>query len=581
MKKEEYRSLIDDIFKALDNSFKSRRKMNFEKISLMMKDLRTLMNEYFEIEAVECAKLSILYYIKVLNLLINIDGDANRQIQYLGDLENAYRIGGRVSLEHFIMYYEWEEDEKLYETRHEILQPYVHYLNKMCWDRSFEGMIVCLPSGYGKSRLVRLYEAFRLGVESGGTFLALCSNDDLIKGQSRSVIDIIKNPRYGDVFSHLKYRKDKRDFFLKETDTEWKLKQCKMIASYYAKSTMSNVVGIRADLSIDIDDLYSDYKEALDENLNKYYLNKFLTVWRKRYVQNKKPQIIVTGTMWSSTDFLSKLIQLWESESEFIDHPKLRFTKISKDKKRVIIKVPALDYETGESTCPKLKSTEELIKEKNSMDTYLWETNFQQSPVPPEGLVFDWKKLKSYEVLPSEETIETYAVIDPSRKGIDYLSMPIFEQKGDEYYLIDILFENTSINYMHDKIVDKIIERRVKVLVIENNTDTSLKDVIDLKLKQKKYFCEIYEKYQTVNKEVRINQNKEAIREKIIFPKKGKYGANTPIGIAMQQLTTFSFNKPNKHDDMADSLALFSDQIIYENAITSKAEPVKSIFSYF
>ena len=159
--------------------------------------------------------------------------------------------------------------------------------------------------------------------------------------------------------------------------------------------------------------------------------------------------------------------------------------------------------------------------------------------------------------------------------------MPIFEQKGDEYYLIDILFENTSINYMHDKIVDKIIERRVKVLVIENNTDTSLKDVIDLKLKQKKYFCEIYEKYQTVNKEVRINQNKEAIREKIIFPKKGKYGENTPIGIAMQQLTTFSFNKPNKHDDMADSLALFSDQIIYENAITSKAEPVKSIFSYF
>lgn len=268
------------------------------------------------------------------------------------------------------------------------MQPYVYYLNKMCFDRSFEGMIVNLPSGYGKSRLVRLYEAFRMGVDNGeGTFLALCSNDDVIKGQSRSVIDIIKNPRFGEVFPSMNYLKDERNFFLKETDGEWKLKNCKLISSYYAKTTNSNVVGSRASLSIDIDDLYADYREALDDNLNKYYLNKFLTVWRKRYVQDKKAQVIVTGTMWSSIDFLTKLIQLWEKESEFVVHPKLKYTKISKDGKRVIIQVPALDYVTGESTCPQLKSTEELLKERDNMPRYLWETNFQQNPVSPEACI--------------------------------------------------------------------------------------------------------------------------------------------------------------------------------------------------
>lgn len=163
--------------------------------------------------------------------------------------------------------------------------------------------------------------------------MALCSNDDVIKGQSRSVIDIIKNPRFGEVFPSMNYLKDERNFFLKETDGEWKLKNCKLISSYYAKTTNSNVVGSRASLSIDIDDLYADYREALDDNLNKYYLNKFLTVWRKRYVQDKKAQVIVTGTMWSSIDFLTKLIQLWEKESEFVVHPKLKYTKISKDGK--------------------------------------------------------------------------------------------------------------------------------------------------------------------------------------------------------------------------------------------------------
>lgn len=417
------------------------------------------------------------------------------------------------------------------------------------------------------------------GLHPEGTFLALCSNDDLIKGQSRSVIDIIKNPRYGDVFPHLKYDESDKHFFLKETDGEWKLRDCKLISSYYAKTVKANVVGIRASLSIDIDDLYAGWMEALDENLNKRYYNDFVTVWRKRYVQNKQAQVLITGTLWSPTDFLAKVIMLWENESKFIPHPTFKYARISEDGKKVIIQVPALDYETGESTCPEIKSTEELLKEKASMSTYLWETNFQQNPISPDGLYFDWSNLTTYEKLPIRETDKCFAALDPSRKGNDFISMPIFTVIDDKHYLVDCFFTQKSIKVSYKDICNKIIKNKITLLVVENNTETSIGDIILENLRNMGYYeIRIIEKYSTVNKEVRINTFKDEIIRNIVFPCKQMYGIGTMIGKAMDQMTTYSFEYPNRHDDMIDSVALYTDQIIEENGLERKATAFRRPF---
>jgi predicted phage terminase large subunit-like protein len=577
---KDIREGIDSIIKIVESSIRGRNTLGLIDTYNLMIDLKGLLDIYADINAKECGRLVISRYIGLINVLINSESSNERVIGYHDQLENAYRLAGRVSLEHFIMYYEWYEEEKLLEERYEILEGYCYYLNKMCFDSSFEGIIANLPSGYGKSRMVRFYEAFRLGVDSTGTFLSLCSNDDVIKGQSRSVIDIIKNERYGNVFPHMRYSKEDKDYFLKETDGEWKLKKCKLIASYYAASTRTNVVGIRASLSIDIDDLYADPKEAQNESLNKEYYDKFLTVWKKRYVQNKKAQVVVTGTMWSATDFLTKLIDLWEKESEFEVDPKHKYCRISKDGKRVIVQVPALDYDTDESTCPRIKSTEELHKERDTMDRYLWETNFQQRPTSPEGMPFDMTKLKVYDMLPKFDNEYSFAALDPSRKGTDFLSMPIFKKdENGYYYLVDILFSNTSVKYLYDEIVDKIISNKVMQLVVEINTDTSLKEVLESKLREKSYNgCVIYEKYSVANKEIRINDTKDLVIDKIVFPNKTRLGKNTQMYKAIDQMNTYSFNHPNKHDDMADSVSLFGDQIILGNAIPQRAVAVKRMF---
>ncbi|MEG1506033.1 MAG: hypothetical protein RR478_00895 [Bacilli bacterium] len=578
---EDIRRTIVKMLNFIDDKFKRKteQKIDNDKLSIAIEDLDSLFNSYYEIDKKSCCKIIIQRYIKLIEFLIKYSNDTVYAIEYLKSLENAYRMAGSVSFEHFLIYYEWYEDDKIYEKRYEILKSYVHFLNLMCYYK-VDLIIANLPSGYGKTRVAKLYEAFRFGIEPTGTFLSLCSNDNVVKGGSRSVIDIMKSERYSNIFPIFKYDKKDNNYFIKETDGEWKIKQCKLSASYYASTTMSNVVGSRASLSIHIDDLYADYKEALDEEQNKYYYNKFITVWRKRFVQTKEPQIIISGTMWSPTDFITKVIDLALIEDEFVECPDYKYTRVSVDGRKVIIQVPAIDEETGESSCPSLRSTEALLKEKLSMESYLWETNFQQNPVAPEGLYFDYTSLKTYDAVPKQAIIGAIAVIDGTRKsGKDYFSMPILINYGDDYALIDCIFTKKATNELTKEIVDKIIEWHITSLVIETNVDGGLKSLLDNELQKIGVsFCETYENYNYIPKPTRINNEKYSMIKRIVYPKRGLYGINTDMGKFMENFTRYNLNGRNKNDDAPDSLAMATYFLIAENIKPQKAHAIKRLF---
>lgn len=570
---------IDLLLSEIEESYKCNKKMiKFETLFSLMQDLASLMENLDLVSYKNCSKIAISRYIPLLNLLIKIDRDEERLAAYHDFLKRAYTYGARISFEHFLIRYEWDSNDKVYEKRNEILKSYVYYLNYMCYHPEFETIVCNLPSGYGKTRIEKLYEAFRFGLDPTGTFLSICSNDGLVKSASRSVIDIIKSEEYADIFPKLDFSKDKK-LFTKETDGEWKLKYCHLNNSYIAQSRESNVVGVRASHSIHIDDMYGDPAEALNMSLNRRLWEKYITVWVERFVKNKVVQKVITGTLWSPYDLLSQIIDSLKKEHEFRPHEKFKYTQISEDGKHVIIQVPALDPETGLSTCPELVTTEELLKKKAKMSNYLWQCNFQQNPIPPEGLEFDYKNLKTYDFPPMNETGFTEATLDPARRGHDYVSMPIFQKYGDDYALIDVLFERNAMSELYDKIVDKIIDNKVVKLVIENNTDTSLKTVIEERLFEREYFaCIIIEKYNTMKKETRIQGQQGVIKRQIYFPSKELYGITTPMGMFMEQLTMFSFTMPNKFDDAIDSVAMFCSEIVQGGAKPQRARAIKRPF---
>ena len=589
MSDKELLNTINQILTILENNYRYNygKKISYDEVFAMVKDLYVLYQN-FEHNKKECGISVIKRYIPLLDLLIKIDKNDEHIVEYVKYLKYSYKIGARISLEHYMVYREWDEPEKdkFFEPRYNILSGYIHFLQEIDTNPNFHTLIFNAPSGYGKTFPEKISEAWSFGLDDKGTILSLCSNDDVVKGGSRTVIDEIKSQHFGEVFPDLKYDREDKDFFLKETDGNWKLRNCKMLASYYASTTNSNVVGERASKRIHIDDLYPDYKEALNQELNKYYLNKSMTVWEKRFIQNKPPKVVITGTLWASGDYIDLKIQQLKKENKFKPHPKYPYTLISEDGSIAIIQVPALDYETDESTCPEIKSTYELRKERNRMEEYLWETNFQQKPSNPEALAFSYDKLRQYETLPDNQINYTYAVIDATRKsGKDFFSMPIFKPlKSDyinDYYLIDVLFTKTATKDMYDDIVDKILEHHIITLVIESNVTSELKQNIEEKLKRKgATFCEIIEKYNTLPKATRIEMEKGVIKKQLIFPQKNSYGENTHMGKFMINLTLYNSSGNNSNDDAPDSCALFCSEIIEENSTPQVAEPLPFVREY-
>ena len=583
--KKQYYKAIVDLLTIIENNYRYKygTKIPFEEIFEMVKDLNSLFNSYDDTKTV--GELVIKRYIPILDLLSVIDTNENHRIEYEKIIKNAYKLAARVSLEHYMVYREWDEPEKekFFEPRYNILCGYIHYLQELECNPKFTTLIFNAPSGYGKTYPKKISEAWTFGIDNKGAILALCSNDDVVKSGSRTVIDEIKSEPFGEVFPDMKWNEEDKDFFLKETDEKWKLRTCRLPFSYYAKTTQANVVGSRASKSIHIDDLYPDYKEAMNQSLNKYYLNKSMTVWEKRFVQNKTPKVCITGTLWASGDYIDLKIQQLKKEHKFIQHPKYPFTLISEDKSCAIIQVPALDYKTGESTCPELKSTAELLNEKSKMEEYLWETNFQQKPTNPESLMFSYDKLRHYSTIPETEFKGTYSVIDATRKtGKDFFAMPIFKRVDidniSDYYLCDCLFTRTATKDMYEAICDKIIENKIVLLVIESNVTSELKQNIEKILTARGYTPpEIIEKYNTEQKSARITNESHIIKKRLVFPDREMYGVNTDMGKFMENLTTYNSSGMNPNDDAPDSCAMFGSEIIEENSQPQIAEPMPFI----
>lgn len=583
----EIKKLLDAEFLLLaNNGQKSKYKqIKLDELRIIIKDIHSLIEALYDLDYKEAGIRCRKQYIPLLNIVIEMETtNLHQQALNLDRLKEALRMSARTNFEDFVRYYEWDENEKFFEPRYSVLSAYAYYLNRMVFDPNFTLLIVNLPSGTGKTYLEKLHEAFSFGVDPTGTCLYLCSNDDVVKGGSRTVLEIIKSEKFGEVFPNMKYDKTDKTYFLKETEAEWKLRDCKLVASYYAKTTQSNVVGCRASKTIHIDDLYADYKEALDENLNNYFYNKFVTVWRKRYIQNKQPKVIITGTMWSPTDFIVKVIDQTKREDNFIPSKKFKYVLINNEDNKetsAIIQIPAMDYDTGESTCPNLWKTEMLEKEKATMDTYLWETNFQQRPTSPESLEFDWNNLKLYTEKPSNIYDGAISVIDGTRKsGKDFFAMPIFIPYDGDFALVDCIFTRIASTELVSDIVDKMLEYNIRVLIIETNVDGGLKKLILDEFQKRQLYCscDIREKYNTMQKATRIEMEKGIIKRRIWFPDKKFFGKTSHLGKFMNNFTLYNSQGVNRNDDAPDSTAMFTSEIIGEKHKAKKVKAIKRPF---
>ena len=474
--------------------------------------------------------------------------------------QNAYAFAGRRSLEHFIDYIEWDMPKKVLGTRRDVLKPLVFFLNKSAFDPKLEYVVASYPPSYGKSYTLNMFSAWIYGLKTTNSILRMSYSEELVLGFSRAVQGTIKNPRFGDVFPDFKKYGEKP--FMKEKESDWILKGkgADVQPSHIARTREGSVTGVRASKAIIFDDMTKGQSEATNSQVHQNIYNSWKTEWYNRRT-GKETKYIFAGTMWSPEDILNRVSQDIESSVEVVPSKKFRYVWEAVDGSAVFIRIPLLD-ENDESTCPDVMSTKEARRLRDTTDPFLWACVYQQEPIAPTGLEFAWENLQTFEEIPEDAENYCVAVIDPTRRGKDNFAMPILRPFKDRYLLDNCIFQQKASRELYDAVVHMIILYNIRKLVVEENTDESLAKVIGDKLKSKGHSCEIITKYSTVKKENRIRDMRFDVVTKIMFRDKKTIKPNSDYGRFMKNLTTYSFDYPNKHDDAPDSICMCASELV-------------------
>lgn len=573
IKKQEHKITLEQTFNDIVLALKSKLSQE-EKLKWCESALAILEGWYKEdeLKSVKVAKQKLIPALEKL-----IEGsNINNMALFFDFYKRTYCFCAKKDFECFVDYIEWNMPKKVLASRREVLKPYVEALNRIAFDERLEYLVVSYAPSMGKSYLATLFTAFGYGQSINNSVIRMSYSDELVLGFSRTVKGIICSPEFSEIFPLFKLYNGKP--FEVERESDWKIKNANVPKSnHIARTRNGSTTGERASFAIIFDDMTKGAEEANSESVHRGIYDKWLTEWWNRR-DGQRCKFIFVGTQWTPEDILNRVIEDRNKVSP-LQPTDNKFVMESEDKSTVVIRVPMLD-ENHKTTCPEVYPQEVAEQIEQNTDPFLFSCVYQQNPIAPTGREFAWECIRTYTELPDNLTPNSMATLDTARKGKDNVSMPIFKNDNNgNHYLIDGIYQQKPMDDLYDLIIDKIIEHRITLLVIENNIDTSLKPLLEMKLHAKGiYFCTIVEKFNTVKKEERIKNNRGIIQKQVVFPDKTIVKPNNDIGRMMDNVTKYSFDKPNLHDDGIDSVCMYGSEIIMGRGTLSKPKAVKRIF---
>lgn len=506
--------------------------------------------------------------------------------------DDFYALASYRNLKLFAIYLERDFPEKIWQKTMHLFENFFDYAQRLVFGEKIRLIRASYFPGAGKSYAANILSAFWFGYDSNISILRITFSSDLCKEFIRKTAMLIDTPRYRKVFPKFDIgemtAKGNNELYSKySVDMGFQFK-FSYAMNLYSSTRDGQITGKRGKV-IMIDDLIKGIDEATDEVLNNKMKNKYDSEWCSRADTSYQP-VIALGTMWSNMDLLNLLEwrTLKNPKVEMYNDEKYKYTRIAKTLEgklnSVFIATPMLDYETDESTCLERYDTESLREKRDDMEEYIWNSVYQQRPTPPEDVIFSEKKLQVYtdETYPLEKmkTLQTQvcSFFDPTRTGKDYMAFLIFKRykennEWSKWYFIDCICDQSPHKEKTNEICAKIINHKIYKFGYENNVDISLGDLLKLKLTKEMGYKEpiIFDSvFSSDNKQGRIFRASPGIKKEIVFPAPSMYKANSDMGRAMRQLTTWSVQqKYGDHDDVPDCLAMFVKNYCEDENITS------------
>ena len=445
--------------------------------------------------------------------------------------------------ESYLLYVESnrEPKKKFYPPRRKVLKQVVDALQELADDK-LDLLAVSLPPGSGKTTLAIFYLTWLGGKIPNDPMLTGSHSNSFVRGVYDECLRIMD--KNGDYLWH--------EVFPDIQVTNTNAKDCRIDLDKRQRFETLEFTSIgtgnaglyRAATLLYCDDLVSGIEVALSkERLDKLW-ETYTTDLRQRKIGDHCKELHI-ATRWSVHDVIGRL------EREYGDSDRAKF-----------IVIPALnendesnfDYAYGVGF-----STNFYHEQRNIMDDVSWRALYMNQPIERDGILYQKDELRRYFDLPDEEPDTIIAVCDTKDRGADYCCMPIAYQYGQNFFIEDILCDNSKPEIVDARLVEILLKHKVKLARFESNSAGGrVAQAVQAQVKKRGGITHITTKFTTANKDTKIIVNSPYVKEHFLFKDDTAF-PNKDYKKAMDMLCSYTMMGKNKHDDVPDGMAMLAE----------------------
>lgn len=447
----------------------------------------------------------------------------------------------------YCQYIEWDRatDKRFYIPRRKQLYQVAQALQRLA-DGDLELLAVSLPPGVGKTTLALFFLTWLGGRNPEKPILGGSHSNAFLRGAYDECLRILQPDGeylWHDVFSNVQVVKTNAQDMMVDLGED--KKSGKRFATLEFSSIGSGNAGkVRAENLLYCDDLVDGLESALSrERMDKLW-NLYATDLRQRKIGDCRELHI--ATRWSVHDVIGRLEQTY-SDSE----------------KAEFIVVPALD-ENDQSNFDYGNhagfTTSFYHQQREVMDDASWRALYMNQPIEREGLLYSEEELRRYFELPDGEPDAILSVCDTKDRGVDYCVMPIAYQYGNDFYIEDVICDNSNPEIVEARLVSILLKHKVHMSRFESNSaGGKVAEKVQKEVKEKGGRTKITTKYTTQNKETRIIVASPFCKERFLFKDNSAIKRDKEYRRFLTQLCSYTMMGKNKHDDVPDGMAMLAE----------------------
>lgn len=527
------KKLLETIYKKTQGAFcfQSFEDLYYMSLEAMKTDV-PLGVEYLKLLSEECGKA-------MCDMSLT-----EEQVRKLYDLHKRVCLkAAPYDFDSYLLYVEWnrEPDKKFYPPRRKVLKQVVDALQELADDK-LDLLAISLPPGAGKTTIAIFFLTWLAGKIPNDPMLTGSHSNSFVRGvydECLRIMDENGNYLWHDVFPHIKVSSTNAKDCRIDLDKRQRFETLE-----FTSIGTGNAGLYRAATLLYCDDLVSGIEVALSkERLDKLW-ETYTTDLRQRKIGDHCKELHI-ATRWSVHDVIGRL------EREYGDSDRAKF-----------IVIPALD-ENDESNFDYAYgvgfNTKFYHEQRNIMDEMSWKALYMNQPIERDGILYQKDELRRYFDLPDGEPDAIIAVCDTKDRGADYCCMPIAYQYGQNFFIEDILCDNSKPEIVDARLVEILLKHKVKLARFESNSAGGrVAQAVQAQVKKKGGITHITTKFTTANKDTKIIVNSPYIKEHFLF-KDDTVFPNKDYKKAIDMLCSYTMMGKNKHDDVPDAFSQLSE----------------------